>query len=59
MNAYDLVGIRQDQPDTNVKTFVQDFMLSATFFIGTVVTIALMYSGWLYLTAKDDGAAAK
>ncbi len=58
-NAYETVGIRKDQPDTNVMTFVQDITLSATFFIGTVVAVGLMYSGWLYITAKDDGAAAK
>lgn len=58
-DAYKAIGIRQDQPDTNVKTFIQDFFLSATFFIWTVVAIWLMYSGWLYLTAKDDSAAAK
>ncbi len=59
LNVYDTIGIRQDQPETNVKTFVQDFALSATFFIGTVVAIALMYSGWLFITAKDDAAATK
>ncbi len=59
LNVYDTIGIRKDQPETNVKTFVQDFTLSATFFIGTVVAVALMYSGWLYITAKDDAAAAK
>jgi len=58
-DAYKAIGIRQNQPDTNVKTFVQDFILSSTFFIGTVVAVWLMYSGWLYITAKDDGAAAK
>jgi hypothetical protein len=41
-----------------VKSFVSDFALSATFFIGTVVAIGLMYSGWVYITAKDDSAAA-
>ena len=58
-DAYINLGIRQDQPDTNVKTFVQDFFLSATFFIGTVVAIGVMYSWWLYITAKDDAGATK
>lgn len=58
-DAYKAVGIRQDQPDTNVDTFVQDFILSSTFFIWTVVAVALMYSWWLYITAKDDAAATK
>lgn len=59
MNVYKIVGIRKDQPETDVSFFVQDVIFSATFFIGTVVAVAMMYSGWLYITAKDDGAAKK
>lgn len=59
LDVYSTLGIRKDQPDTNVKTFVSDITLSATFFIGTVVAVGLMYSGWLYITAKDDSAAKK
>ncbi len=59
LDVYQTLGIRKDQPDTNVGTFVSDITLSATFFIGTVVAIGLMYSGWVYITAKDDGAAKK
>lgn len=58
-DPYQAIGIRQDQPDTSVKTFIQDFFLSATFFIWTVVAVGLMYSSWLYITAKDDSAASK
>lgn len=58
-NIYNAVGIRQDQPDTEVGTFVQDIFLSATFFIGTVVAVALIRSGIQYIMAKDDGAAGK
>ena len=58
-DIYDTVGIRKDQPDTDVGTFVQDIFLSATFFIGTVVAVALIYSGIMYIMAKDDGAAGK
>jgi hypothetical protein len=58
-NAYEAVGIRKDQPDTNVNVFAQDIILGATSFIGTVAAIALMYSGWLYINAKDSAAAAK
>ena len=58
-DIYKTVGIRQDQPDTDVGTRVQDIFLAATFFIGTVVSVALIYSGILYITAKDDGASAK
>jgi hypothetical protein len=58
-NAYQAIGIRKDQPDTNVKTFVQDIFLSSTFAIGSVVAIGLMYSWWLIITAKDAAAASK
>lgn len=58
-DAYKAIGIRADQPDTNVKTFIQDFAISSTFFIGTVVAVGLMYSWWLFITAKDDAAASK
>ncbi len=58
-NIYKAVGIRQDQPDTTPALFVQDIFLSATFFIGTVVAVALIYSGIMYIMAKDDGGAKK
>lgn len=58
-NIYETVGIRQDQPDTEVGTFVQDIFLSATFFIGTVVAVALIWSGIQYIMAKDDSSAGK
>lgn len=58
-DIYETVGIRQDQPDTEVGTFIQDIFLSATFFIGTVVAVALIYSGLMYIMAKDDSAAGK
>lgn len=58
-NAYQAIGIRKDQPDTSVKNFVQDIVLSSTFFIGSVVAVGLMYSWWLFITAKDDAAASK
>ncbi len=58
-NAYQAVGIRKDQPDTDVKTFAQDIFLTATFAIGSVVAVGLMYSAWLLITAKDDSAATK
>lgn len=58
-NIYKTVGIRQDQPDTEVSTFVQDIFLSATFFIGTVVAVALIRSGVQYIMAKDDASAGK
>ena len=35
--------------------FVQDVLLSATFFIGTILTIALIYSGIQYIMAGANG----
>ena len=35
--------------------FVQDILLSASFFIGTIITLALIYSGFLYVKAGMDG----
>ena len=51
--------IRPWQEDTNVNDFVQDIVLSSTFFIGTVVAVGLIYSGRLIVIAKDSGAVAK
>ena len=58
-NANTAFDIRKNQPDVSVDTFAEDIILSSTFFIGTVVAVWLMYSGWIYITAKDDSAAAK
>lgn len=59
LNIYDTLGIRQSVRDkddpTSVGLFVQDVVLSATFFIGTVVTIALVVSGIMYILAASSG----
>lgn len=48
LNIYDTLGIRQsvrnEGDPTSVGLFVQDIVLSATFFIGTLVTVALIVS---------------
>jgi hypothetical protein len=48
LNIYDTLGIRKSVRNTgdptSVGLFVQDVVLSATFFIGTLVTIALIVS---------------
>lgn len=59
LNVYDTLGIRktvrnEDDP-TSVGLFVQDIVLSATFFIGTVVTIALIVSWLMYIFAASSG----
>ena len=49
------IGIKQDTPQkerTSVLLFVQDVILAATFFIGTVVTIAFIYSGFKLIYAS-------
>ena len=59
LNVYDTLGIRKtvrDEGDaTSVGLFVQDIILSATFFIGTVVTIALIVSWLMYIFAAGSG----
>lgn len=58
-NIYDTLGIRKsvrsEWDPTSVGLFVQDIVLSATFFIWTVVTVALMVSGLMYIFAAASG----
>ncbi len=44
----DLQGIELDDDETMFEIFTKDIFLSATFFIGTVITFALVYS-WLLI----------
>jgi hypothetical protein len=59
LNIYDTLGIRKSARDkgdaTSVGLFVQDVILSATFFIGTLVTVALIVSGLMYIFAASSG----
>ncbi len=59
MNVYDMLGIRKSVRDTGDSTsvglFVQDVVLSATFFIGTLVTIALIISWIMFIFAASSG----
>jgi hypothetical protein len=48
-NVYDTLGIRQGDKETSVGIFVQDIILSATMFIGTIVTIAIIIAGLLFV----------
>lgn len=58
-NIYDTLGIRKsiraEGDPTSVGIFVQDIVLSATFFIWTVVTVALIVSGLMYIFAAASG----
>jgi hypothetical protein len=65
LNIYNTLGIRQrtngSGDATSVGLFVQDIVLSATFFIWTLVTVALVVSGLMYIfawaTGKDPAKA--
>ena len=59
LNIYDTLGIRKSvrnpEDATSVGLFVQDVVLSATFFIGTLVTVALIVSGIMFIFAASSG----
>ena len=59
LNIYDTLGIRKSVRNTDDATsvglFVQDVVLSATFFIGTLVTIALIISWLMFIFAASSG----
>lgn len=59
LNIYDTLGIRNTARNTGEATsvglFVQDIVLSATMFIGTLVTVALIVSGLMYIFAASSG----
>lgn len=51
-NIYETLWIRKSDPNPSVGGFVQDFVLAATTFIGTVVALVLVTSGILYIIAS-------
>lgn len=58
-NVYDALGIRKsvrsEGDATSVGLFVQDIVLAVTMFIGTVVTIAIIVSGLMWIMAGATG----
>lgn len=58
-NVYDALGIRQSirnpWDQTSVWLFVQDIVLSATMFIGTVITISIIVSWLMWIFAWASG----
>ncbi len=55
-NIYQFLGLRQSISDNNSpELFVQDILLSATFFIGTIVTIAFIVSWLMFIFAGASG----
>lgn len=55
MNVYRTLWIRKSDDDPEVQTFVQDIILGATEFIGTVITVVLMVSGLFYIISAMNG----
>jgi DnaJ-class molecular chaperone len=57
------LGLKKDSTgsddSTSVLMFVQDIILAATFFIGTVVTIAFIYSGFKLISSSGDAGEKK
>lgn len=61
-SIYKLLGIRQDtsaEEAVSAPLFAQDVVLAVTFFIGTVVTIALIYSGLMLVFSGYDEKMAQ
>lgn len=55
-NIYEFLGIKKEIANaSSPELFVQDILLSATFFIGTVVTVALIVSWLMYIFAAGSG----
>lgn len=55
-NIYQFLGIKTSVADaSSPELFVQDILLSATFFIGTVVTITFIVSGLMFIFAWATG----
>ncbi len=44
LDVYELVGIRQSNPDPSPSIFLQDITLGATTFIGTVLVVSFIVS---------------
>ena len=59
MDVYGMLGLRSGgeskESRTSVLSFVQDFILAATMFIGTIVTLAFIVSGILMIFAGAKG----
>jgi lipopolysaccharide export LptBFGC system permease protein LptF len=60
MNVSDMLGIQQGikekEERTSVLTFVQDATLAVTMFIGTIVTLAFIFSGLLFVFSAVDSS---
>lgn len=56
-NIYQWLGIKQSSSEdpTSVWLFLQDIVLSMTFFIGTLVTIVIIYAGIMFIRSGIKG----
>ena len=56
LNVYQALHIREGNTTegNSAKSIIQDTFLGATFFIGTICTIALIWSGFLMMTAGAE-----
>jgi hypothetical protein len=52
-NVQEMLGFSRGK--TNVRLFVQDVVLAGTMFIGTVITIVLIWCGILFIVAGRKG----
>lgn len=62
LSVYDSLGIRKDRAPgerTSVMTFVQDIILGASMFIGTVAAVAFILSGLYYVFSASDASYKK
>lgn len=58
-SIYDATKVKKDRAPgerTSVMNYIQDIVLAATTFIGTVVTVALILSGLLYVFSSVDSS---
>ena len=58
-SIYDATNVKKNRAPwerTSVMRFIQDIVLGATTFIGTVVTVALIFSGFLYIFSTVDSS---
>ncbi|UFX83249.1 pilin [Candidatus Absconditicoccus praedator] len=58
MDTYELLNIR-DGEEANPTGFVNDIITGATMFIGVLVTITLVVSGFLFILAGGDEKMAE
>lgn len=59
LNVYETLWIRKSNPDPTVGTFVQDIVLAATTFFGTVLTLVVVVSWLMRIMASIKGSDTK